>query len=119
MKTFELFLSKQTKEDNPFRRWVALVVALTLWGLWDCRLVFVTEGDLTVAESFRQTRIFENYYRARGETLDLKSFDSKALQPSSILRTLVQVDRDSRLYRVSLCPLHGRPCTCVPTQCAQ
>lgn len=73
-----MFVWKQTKEDNPYRKWVALVVALTLWAVWGCRLVSVAEGDLTVAESFSQTRIFENHYRARGVTLDLKSFDSKS-----------------------------------------
>lgn len=52
---------------------MALVVALNLWELWDCRLVSVAEGDLIVAECSGQTRIFENHYRASGVTLDLKS----------------------------------------------
>lgn len=98
---------------------MALIVALILWELWDSRLVSVAEGDLTVAESFSQTRVFEIHYRASGVNLDLKSFGSKTWQPSSILRTLVQVDRDNGLYRVSLCSLHVRHCTCMPTQCAQ
>lgn len=114
-----MFVYKQTKEDNPYRKWVPLVVELTLCELWDCKLLSLAEGDLTVAESFSQTRIFENHYRARGLTLDLKSFDSKAWQPSSILRTLVQIDRYSGLNRVALCPIHVRHCTCVPTQSAQ